>query len=434
MDALAGVGLELEREARGPAAPVVVVAGCVNQSPAAQCGAIRSGDVLLSVDGLSVGAHPLEQIRGAICGRPGSLVRLAFRRPARGPGAGGAGQLKFEVVLERGRPAAQRAAFAAPASYGGALDAASVGAGARDGADHELLESIFAAGHGEGDSTFWASAVADLPPPPPRPSARGDVSAALEKSSARVLEREVIEHRRRSAAGTVPVEGFRDQEPWGLGGSASLGGREPPGERRGREREWHGDGARRGNAEWKAASDEGFHPSAGADSFSSPSTRYSLSPAHPSAQLHLHQQRRSRARDEDEQDALHDGRNHPWERGKFGHGNEDGDPFLPSLSASPEVQQQLLQQQQLPQQLRSSPGVRARHGPEGGQRRPGDQGEGMGHLHTRDKDVTHSSSRVATTSGDAQVCLSSRSPLNLYYVSFADRRGVLQDCAAVRSA
>jgi hypothetical protein len=395
MAALAGVGLELEREARGPAAPVVVVAGCVHLSPAALCGAIRSGDVLLSVDGLSVGAQPLEQIRGVICGRPGSLVRLAFRRPPRGPGAGGAGQIKFEVVLERGRPAAppQRAALAAPASYGDALDAASVGAGARDGADHELLESIFAAGQGEGDSTFWASAVADLPPPPPRPSARG-------------------EHRRRSAAGSVPVEGFRDQEPSWFGGSASLGGREAPGETRGRERERHGDGARRGNAEWKDASNEGFHPRAGADSFSSPSTQYSRSLAHANPQLHLHQQPRSRARDEDEQDAWHDGRNYPWERGKFGDGNEDDDPFLPSLSASPEVQQQLLQHQQLPQQLRSSPGVRARHGPEGGQRRPGDQREGMGHLHARDKDVTHSPSRVAmaSASGDAQVYLSSRSP------------------------
>lgn len=387
MAALAGVGLELERKARGPAAPVVVVAGCVNLSPAAQCGAIRSGDVLLSVDGLSVGAQPLEQIRGAICGRPGSLVRLAFRRPPRGPG--GEGQLNFfEVVIPRGRPAdpPQRAALAAPASYGGALDAASVGAGARDGADHELLESIFAAGHGEGDSTFWASAVADLPPPPPRPSARG-------------------EHWRGSAADPVPGEWFRDQEPSWLGGSASLGGREAPGETRGRERERHGDGARRGNAEWK----EGFQPRAGADSFSSPNTRYSRSPAHPNPQVHLHQHRRSRARDEDEQDAWHDGRNYPWERGKFGDGNEEDDPFLPSLSASPEVQQQLLQHQEPPQQLRSSPGVRARHGPEGGQRRLGDQREGMRNLHARDKDVTHSPSRVAmaSASGDAQVCLSS---------------------------
>ena len=417
MAALAGVGLELEREARGPAAPIVVVAGCVPLSPAALCGDIRSGDVLLSVDGLSVGAQTLEQIRGAICGRPGSPVRLAFRRPASDPGAG---QLKFEVILERGRPSvpSQRAALAAPASYGGALDAASVGAaGARDGADHELLESIFAAGPGEGDSTFWASAVADLPPPPPQPPSRG-------------------EHRRGSAAGTVPVEGFRDQEPSWLGGSASLGGRKAPGERRGRERERHGDGARRGNVEWKDAANEGFHPRAGADSFSSPSTRYSRSPAHPNPQLHLHQQRRSRARDEDDQDAWHAGRNYPWECGKFGDGNEDDDPFLPSLSASPELQQQLLQQQQLPQQPRSSPGVRARHGPEGGQRRPGDQGEGMGYLHARDKDVTHSSRRLAmaSASGDAQVCLIIRSLLHLCQLSIADGLGVLQDCAAVRSA
>ena len=84
-----GVGLELERTS---SFDDVVVAGCVAGSAAAVSGAIRTHDVLLTVDGISFFGKSLVHVRQAIRGPKGTVVRLKFSREGRGT---------FEVVLAR---------------------------------------------------------------------------------------------------------------------------------------------------------------------------------------------------------------------------------------------------------------------------------------------------------------------------------------------
>jgi hypothetical protein len=82
------VGLELERTS---SFDDVVVAGCVAGSAAALSGAIRTHDVLLTVDGIGFFGKSLVHVRQAIRGPKGTVVRLKFSREGR----------TFEVVLAR---------------------------------------------------------------------------------------------------------------------------------------------------------------------------------------------------------------------------------------------------------------------------------------------------------------------------------------------
>jgi hypothetical protein len=90
---ICGVGLELEKAGIHDD---VVVAGCLRWGSAHQSGAIFRGDVLVSVNDTSVFGLPLVRVREAIRGLAGSTVKLRLKHAARGGHA-----RIFDIVLER---------------------------------------------------------------------------------------------------------------------------------------------------------------------------------------------------------------------------------------------------------------------------------------------------------------------------------------------
>ena len=54
---------------------------CITGSPAYNSGKIRTGDILLSVDGISVSEKSIVEVSELIKGRPGSTVKMTFTRP-----------------------------------------------------------------------------------------------------------------------------------------------------------------------------------------------------------------------------------------------------------------------------------------------------------------------------------------------------------------
>jgi hypothetical protein len=54
---------------------------CILGSPAYNSGKIRTGDILLSVDGVSVSEKSIVEVSELIKGRPGSTVKMTFTRP-----------------------------------------------------------------------------------------------------------------------------------------------------------------------------------------------------------------------------------------------------------------------------------------------------------------------------------------------------------------
>ena len=159
-DEICGVGLELETTGTYDD---VLVAGCLGGSSSHTCGVILRGDMLLSVDGISFFGQPLGQVRAAIRGPRGSIVRVTLQRVfALKRQQQAAGDGVYEVVLTRQHPSVPP-----PFSRGGGdverRDSSSHSAGLFS----NILDST-ASEQGEMNCSIWTSDAEDLPPPPPR--------------------------------------------------------------------------------------------------------------------------------------------------------------------------------------------------------------------------------------------------------------------------
>jgi hypothetical protein len=136
---------------------------CVAGGPAHESGRIRTGDILLAVDGAAVGHRPIHEVRAMIAGAPGSAVHMRFRRLTNQPDDAAGRPLLFDLSLIR------RPAPTSPAASGTAAAAAAGGqafaAGRRMTTGYQGSPARTAAGA----RSSWAAGAAgtlcrDLPP------------------------------------------------------------------------------------------------------------------------------------------------------------------------------------------------------------------------------------------------------------------------------